>query len=114
MPFISTKTNKKLTKDNEIALKEAFGKAIELLPGKTEKWLMLSFDGDCHMAFHGDMDSEMAYLTVSLVGSAANEAYDALTKELCRIMQDVLGIAPDMVYIKYEEIDHWGFNGFNF
>ena len=75
---------------------------------------MLSFDGGCHMAFHGDMESDMAYLTVSLVGSASNEAYDALTKELCKIMEEKLGIASDMVYIKYEEIDHWGFNGFNF
>ena len=114
MPFISTKTNKTLTKENEIALKEAFGKAIELLPGKTEKWLMLSFEGDAHMAFHGDMESEMAFLTVSLVGSASNQAYDNLTKELCTILQDQLGISPDMVYVKYEEIDHWGYNGFNF
>ena len=114
MPFISTKTTKSLTPDLERILKEAYGDAITLLPGKTEKWLMLSFDGDAHMAFHGDMESDMAFLTVSLVGSASNEAYDALTKRLCEIMTKELGIPADMVYIKYEEIDHWGFNGFNF
>ena len=70
MPFISTKTTKTLTKEMETRLKEAYGKAIELLPGKTEKWLMLSFDGGAHMAFHGDSESDMAFITVSLVGKA--------------------------------------------
>ena len=114
MPFISTKTNKTVSKDTAKALKEAYASAIELLPGKTEKWLMLSFEGDTMMAFHGDMESPMAYLTVSLVGKAPRAAYDALTARLCEIMGEVLGIAPDMVYVKYEEVEHWGYDGYNF
>ena len=114
MPFISTKTNKPVPADTAKKLKEAYASAIELLPGKTEKWLMLSFEGDTTMAFHGDMESPMAFLTVSLVGKAPGEAYDALTARLCEIMGDVLGIAADMVYVKYEEVDHWGFDGINF
>ena len=114
MPFISTKTNQTITKATAKALKEAYASAIELLPGKTEKWLMLSFEGDTEMAFHGDMDSPMAFLTVSLVGCAPREAYDAMTQRLCSIMEQVLGIAPDMVYVKYEEVDTWGWNNINF
>ena len=114
MPFISTKTNKPIADATARALKEAYASAIELLPGKTEKWLMLSFEGDTKMAFHGDMDTPMAFLTVSLVGGAPDSAYDALTKRLCEIMGDVLGIAADMVYVKYEEVDHWGWNNINF
>ena len=114
MPFISTKTNKTITKDQARLLKEAYASAIELLPGKTEKWLMLSFEGDTPMAFHGDMESDMAFLTVSLVGHAPDKAYDALTSRLCEVMKEVLGIAPDMVYVKYEETDKWGYNSMNF
>ena len=114
MPFISTKTTKTLTKEMETRLKEAYGKAIELLPGKTEKWLMLSFDGDAHMAFHGDSESDMAFITVSLVGKAPSEAYDKLTARICEILGTELDIAPDMIYIKYEEVEHWGWNNINF
>ncbi len=114
MPFISTKTNKTLEKESQARLKEAYGKAIELLPGKTEKWLMLSFEDGIPMAFHGDGESEMAFVTVSLVGKAPKEAYDALTSRICELLGDELGIAPDMIYIKYEEIDHWGWNNINF
>ncbi len=114
MPFISTKTNKPVSDDTAKKLKEAYASAIELLPGKTEKWLMLSFEGDTKMAFHGDMSSPMAFLTVSLVGKAPAAAYDALTKRLCEIMEEVLGITSDMVYVKYEEVEHWGFDNVNF
>ena len=114
MPFIATKTNRPISDAAAKELKAAYASAIELLPGKTEKWLMLSFEGDTPMAFHGDMASPMAYLTVSLVGKAPSTAYDALTARLCEIMENTLGIAPDMVYIKYEEVDHWGWNNVNF
>ena len=114
MPYINTKLSVPLTKDAEQKLKTKLGEAIALFPGKTEKWLMLSFEGDARMAFHGDMDTPMAFVTVSLVGKAPAEAYDALTVRLCEIMENTLGIAPDMVYIKYEEVDHWGWNNINF
>ena len=114
MPFISTKTNQPISKETAKALKEAYASAIELLPGKTEKWLMLSFEGDTTMAFHGDMESPMAYVTVALVGKAPREAYEAMTKRVCTIMEEALGISPDMVYVKYEETDCWGWNHTNF
>ena len=114
MPFIATKTNKSITDATAKALKEAYASAIELLPGKTEKWLMPSFEGDVKMAFHGDDASPMAFLTVSLVGKAPDAAYDALTARLCAVMGEILDVAPDMVYIKYEEVDHWGWNNINF
>lgn len=114
MPFIATKTNRPISDAIAKELKAAYASAIELFPGKTEKWLMLSFEGDARMAFHGDMDTPMAFVTVSLVGKAPAEAYDALTVRLCEIMENTLGIAPDMVYIKYEEVDHWGWNNINF
>ena len=114
MPLISTKTNKHLTEADTKALTESYGRAIELLPGKTEAWLMLSFEGDTPMAFRGKADTPMAFLTVSLVGKAPSAAYDALTKRLCEIMRDTLGIRPDMTYVKYEEVEHWGYDNANF
>ena len=37
--MIKTKTKTPITKEQELILKENFGKAIEILPGKTEAWL---------------------------------------------------------------------------
>ncbi len=44
MPYISTKTNIELAKEKQDALAAEYGRIISLVPGKTERWLMLSFD----------------------------------------------------------------------
>ena len=57
MPFISTKTNKSISDATAKTLKEAYASAIELLPGKTEKWLMLSFEGNTKMSTYMNLAS---------------------------------------------------------
>ena len=51
MPFIDTKTNVTISKEVEKSLTAEFGRAIELIRGKSEYWLMLSFSADKMMAF---------------------------------------------------------------
>ncbi|MBR4048892.1 MAG: hypothetical protein IKK09_00180 [Clostridia bacterium] len=113
MPFIQTKTNVSISKEQEMSLKTAFGKAIELIPGKSERWLMLGFSDNERMWFVGD-DASLAYISVKLFGSASDSAYDALTAKLTEIVSSELGVSASRIYVKYEEIDHWGWNGSNF
>ena len=113
MPFIDTKTTKKISPEDMNSLTEKFGKAIELIPGKSERWLMLNFSDGCRMAFAGSFD-DCAMLEVKLFGAADPCAYDALTAELCKTVSDTLGIPSDRIYVKYEEISAWGFAGSNF
>lgn len=44
MPFINAKISVKLTNEKEQIIKEKLGKAIELIEGKTEEWLMIGFE----------------------------------------------------------------------
>ncbi len=113
MPYIETKTNALISKQKEIQLKESFAKAIELIPGKSEQWLMLNFSDNERIWFSGD-DSPSAILKVEIFGSASNSSYDALTAELTDIVSSVLEISPSRIYIKYDEINNWGWNGSNF
>jgi hypothetical protein len=114
MPYISTKTNTSIPKDKEIKIKNQMGKAIELLPGKSESWLMLSFEEECHLYFKGESDKDIAYVEVKLFGKSTKEAYDKLTYEIKNILHEELNIATDHIYVKYEEVSHWGYNGHNF
>ena len=113
MPFIETKTTVKLTEGDKKALTEYFGKAIEIIPGKSEEWLMLSFEGGKDMAFRGSFD-DCAILEVKLFGCAKKGEYEKLTEKLCDIMNSVCKIKKDRIYVKYDEIENWGYNGFNF
>jgi len=114
MPLIETKTSVKINTDAELKLKEAFGKHIELLPGKSERWLMLTFFDECRMAFAGDAATPTAILEVKLLGKSSDEAYASLTEALTATVSEVLSIPKDRIYVKYEETDTWGCGGVNF
>ena len=114
MPFIDLKTTAKITADNETRLRADFGKIIELIPGKTERWLMLNFSDSCRMAFAGTADKDTAYISVELLGSTTNAVYDKLTKAICDTVSKELDVPYDRIYVKYAELEHWGFAGENF
>lgn len=49
MPFITCKVNRPVSREQEVELKARIGKAIELVPGKSEQYLLLSFEPDSHI-----------------------------------------------------------------
>lgn len=114
MPYISTKTTVKVNKEKREVIKSKLGKAIELIQGKSENWLMVSFEDESVMYFKGSDAKPLAFVEVKIFGKSAKEAYAILTKEITEILQEELNIKPDCIYIKYEEISAWGWNGSNF
>ncbi len=114
MPFIDTKLNIRLTEEKEAILKKRLGEAISVFPGKSEYWLMLNFTDNARMWFRGYRQFPIAMVEVKLFGSADEETCAAMTKILCELFQEELGITPDHVYVKYEFTDCWGWNGENF
>ena len=69
MPYIATTTNVTINTRKRETLKERMGKAIELIPDKTEAWLMLSFRDGVDMYFRGE-DDPCAICQVKLFGTA--------------------------------------------
>ena len=112
MPLITTKTTAEITAEKEISLKEKFGKAIELI-GKSENWLMVDFQDKSRLWFKGT-DDDCAIVEVDLFGKASDSGYDALTEKITEIVSTELGTDKSRIYVKYNEIDHWGYSGFNF
>ena len=113
MPYINVKTNVPAVTDCGAALKAALGEAITAIPGKSEAWLMVNIDAPSEMYFKGD-PAPCAMFEVSIFGKASDSAYDDLTCRLCDTAERILRIPSDRVYVKYSEIEHWGYNNFNF
>ena len=111
MPMFALTTSASIAGKEE-ALKAGLGKAVALLPGKSEAHLMLSLTGDTPMYFHGEK-SDAAFLDVSCFGSGRPEAYARMTAAVCALFEKELGIAPADVYIKYSETTNWGWNNGN-
>jgi len=114
MPFINSKVSVKITSDQEKELKARLGEAISVIPGKSESWLMTGFEDEYHLYFRGDNSDPIAFVEVSVYGSANSDAFSKLTGEITKIFGDVLGIAPDHIYVKYSATSDWGWNGSNF
>ena len=114
MPFINSKVNVKILPEQEMQLKTKLGKAIELIPGKSESWLMLSFEDECKLYFKGENNCKIAYVEVKVFGAEDKVAFAKMTSAICEIYEEVLGIAPDKIYVKYEAVTNWGWNGMNF
>lgn len=112
MPLITAKTSVEITKEKEVVLKEKFGKAIELI-NKSESWLMIDFQDKKRLWFKGT-DEDCGIIEVELFGKASDAGYDALTEKITEIVCSELPIDKSRLYVKYGEIDHWGYSGFNF
>jgi phenylpyruvate tautomerase PptA (4-oxalocrotonate tautomerase family) len=111
MPFINTKTNVEISKEKEAVIKQKLGKAIELIPGKSEDGLMVSFEDRCSLYYKGESDKPIAFVEVMILGSSTREAYQNLTEAITNIIYEELNIAKNQIYIRYEETQYWACNG---
>ena len=111
MPFIKMKVSCPISDEQESELKSRLGKAIELVPGKSEEYLLLEFEDKCHLWLRGENSEPMAYIEAAIFGNEHHAGYPAFSAEVTKILQDVLGITSEDCYIKYEDITAWAVSG---
>jgi phenylpyruvate tautomerase PptA (4-oxalocrotonate tautomerase family) len=114
MPFIGSRISMKISKEKEETIKEKLGKAIELIPGKSETFLMVGFEDNYSLYLGGKKLEKGAFIEVKIFGKASKDSYDKLTAEICNIYEEELEIPQNKIYVKYEEVQEWGWNGRNF
>lgn len=113
MPFINVKTNSEKVNNIKEQLKAELGDAITAIPGKSEGWLMVNIESAQDMWFKGE-SAPCTMFDVSIYGNASDSAYDDLTSRLCVLSEKYLGVPASRTYVKYSEIEHWGWNNMNF
>ncbi len=114
MPYINVKTNAKLTAEAKEIIKRRLFDTIGILPGKSDRYLMISIEDKADMSFHRDSDTPMAIVEVKVFGGATKDAYQKLCKAICIIMEDDAHVKGDCCYVKFDEVKYWGYNGFMF
>ena len=113
MPFIHVRSTTPIPAKKEQEIIQNLGTTMPLI-GKSERWLMSQCEENCHLYFQGQNDQPIAFISVALLGSAGEENYAAMTGALTRIISEALSIAPDHIYVQYQEASTWGWNGSNF
>ena len=113
MPYISTKTNVSISASKRAVLEKKLGKAIELIPGKSESWLMLSFEPEIAMCFQGK-EEPTAIVEIMIYGTASDSTCNAMTAAVTEILVSELGIPGNRIYVRFDQCAVWGWNGANF
>lgn len=112
MPFINVKTNSALSAEKKDIIKRRLFDCISVIPGKSDRYLMVAVEDKIDMAFHRDSESAMAMVEVKIFGSSTKDAYQRLTAAICLILSDEANVPGENCYVKFEEVKYWGYNGF--
>ena len=113
MPYIDCKITKKLSEEQIQNVKTHLGKAVSLI-GKPESYLMVGIDDGYCLFFAGKEVEDGAFVGVSLFGNSTPDRYEKMTAEICRILERETGADPARIYVTYQGIGDWGWNGSNF
>lgn len=113
MPFIDARFSTLVNEEKEISIKKKLGEAITLI-GKSEAYLMVQIQDNCKLYFKGNNDEDSAFFEVKLLGKSTKANYEKLTAALCELASEELSIPTNRVYVKFEEVEYWGYDSFVF
>lgn len=113
MPFIDCKITKKMTEEQKDLLKTELGKSIALLH-KPESYLMVGIADGYDLYFAGKRVESGAYVAVSLFGRVSSADSEKMTAAICDLLSGRLGLDSSKIYVTYQGIADWGWNGGNF
>lgn len=114
MPYLKIQTNLPVTrKATRIVLREASA-LVEHELEKPEDYVMVALEPDIPMLF-GGTDEPVAFLELKAVGLPARRTKQ-LSRVLCTMIQEHLGIKKDRVYVKFIDVKRgmWGWKGDTF
>jgi phenylpyruvate tautomerase PptA (4-oxalocrotonate tautomerase family) len=113
MPFIDCKLTKIITEEQKDKLKAELGKAIATM-NKTESYLMVGISDGYDLYFGGKKLENGAYVAVNVFGEVNPVCSEKMTKVVCDILFSLFGTKGRDIYVTYQGISDWGWNGVNF
>ena len=113
MPYIDCKFTQQLTPDEKENIKCGLGKLVSILH-KPESYLMVGIDDRYDLYFAGKKLEAGAYIYISLFGRVNSSDCEKMTAAVCELLKTELGINGTSVYVTYQGIENWGYNGNNF
>lgn len=111
MPFVKCRVNRPIDRVREVEIKSRLGRAIEHVPGKSEEYLLVAIEADSRLWLRGDDARPVAYIEAAIFGNEGHRGYPQFTAEVTRAFGEVLGIPPENVYIRFEDIAAWSVGG---
>ena len=114
MPLLRIQTNRPLGADILRELPKLASQRVAALLGKPERYVMVTLEHNPAMLFAGT-DAPLAYLELKSIGLPTARTGE-LSKGLCELVGQQLGIAQDRIYIEFANASGnlWGWDGGTF
>ena len=114
MPLLKLETTVPLPDEKGKPLLAALSKAVAGATGKPEQYVMVAVTQST-MLMSGKA-GDAAFVDVRGIGGLNGETNGKLCQQICKLLKDSLGIAPDRVYLNFTEFEagNWGWNGSTF
>ena len=114
MPLLKLETTVVLSEDERNALLASLSRAVARAIGKPEQYVMVTV-GQAAILMSGKA-SDGAFVDIRSIGGLSGDVNRKLSQQVCKLLNDSLGIPPDRVYLNFTavEVGNWGWNGSTF
>ena len=114
MPLLKLETTVTVSDGQRQQLLASLSKAVAETIGKPEQYVMVAL-GTAAFLMSGQ-PGDAAFVDVRSIGGLTGAVNRKLSQQVCTILQDVLGVPPNRVYLNFSEIEagNWGWNGSTF
>ena len=114
MPFLKLQIAARLPDEKRKELLAAMSKIVVESIGKPEEYVMVSIEEGAVMM--SAEEGNAAFADVRSIGGLSSEVNREISRKLCALLNESLGIPPARVYITFTEFSaaDWGWNGDTF
>ena len=100
--------------DKAKPLLAALSKAVAGTIGKPEQYVMITLSHS--VTLMSGKAGDAAFVDIRSIGGLNGETNRKLSQQICKLLKDSLGIAPDRVYLNFSDVEagNWGWNGSTF
>lgn len=114
MPFLKIQSNQPVAASAAGQLVSRASQLVAEQLGKPERYVMVALEPPVPMSFAGSTDP-LAYLELKSIGLPEDKT-PALSRALCQLVEQELGIDPERVYIEFADAPRamWGWNSGTF
>ena len=110
MPLLKLETTVPVPEEKGKLLLAALSKAVAATIGKPEQYVMITVSHSA-MLMSGKA-GDAAFVDIRSIGGLNGETNRKLSRQICNLLKDSLGIAPDRVYLNFSDVEagNWGWN----